>query len=168
MQPDQLSSEEIAQIRRFFETQKIRKKKEVVYSQVMDGRDPNAWANLYTEDALAEWGKYGTYRGREAIRNQLQYLLDRKQFEGFHMTTNFWIELTGEDSATSRCYLQDILFDLPANHSPVVEYGIYEEDWVKVDGDWQIKHHRIFFLWPIREDVAGDEFATRMVPTPLA
>ena len=46
------------------------------------------------------------------------------------------IELTGDDTATGRSYLQDISMALRPNVHPVVEYGIYEEDWVKIDGDW--------------------------------
>ncbi len=164
----ELSVEEIGEVRRYIEVQKIRKKKEVLYSHLMDGRDPDAWSQLFTEDATGDWGKYGNPRGREEIRQKLQYKLDQPQFHGFHMTTNFWIELTSDATATSRSYLQDISMALKPNVHPVVEYGIYEEDWVRIDGDWKIRHHRCFFLWPERQPGAEDEFATKLVPTVLA
>jgi hypothetical protein len=45
---------------------------------------------------------------------------------------------------------------------PMVWFAVYEEDWVKDDDDWKIKHHRIFCLWPDRE--VADVFANPMVP----
>jgi hypothetical protein len=164
----ELSPEEIRQVRRYLEVQKIRKKKEVLYSHLMDGRDPDAWSELFTENATGDWGKFGNPRGREEIRLKLQYKLDQPEYYGFHMTTNYWIELTGDDTATGRSYLQDISMALKPNVHPVVEYGIYEEDWVKIDGDWKIKHHRCFFLWPIRQPGTEDEFAVKLEPTVLA
>ncbi len=163
-----LTREEVAEVRRYLEVQKIRKKKEVLYSHLMDGRDPNAWAELFTEDATGDWGKYGNPRGREEIRLKLQYKLDQPQYSGFHMTTNYWIELTSDTTATGRSYLQDVSMAPRPNQHPVVEFGVYEEDWVKIDGDWKIKHHRCFFFWPVREPGTEDEFAAKLVPTPLA
>ena len=164
MDEPQLTSDEIAQLRRFFEIEKIRKKK-MLYSQLMDARNSEGFANLYAEDAVAEWGPWGTWHGRDQILEHIRYTEDKPQFNWIHMTTNLWIELTGPNTATSRCYLHDVLTEPHPNINPSIQFGIYEEDWVKVGGDWKIKHHRIFFLWPKRE--AADAFASQMVPTAI-
>jgi hypothetical protein len=165
MDEPSLTPDEIAQFRRFLEVEKIRKKK-LLYSQLMDGRDPEGFANLYTEDAIAEWGQFGNWRGRDQILEQSRYTEGKPQFNWLHMTTNLWIELTGPDTATSRCYLHDVCMEPLPNISPTMQFGIYEEDWVKVDGDWKIRHHRIFFLWPVRQ--AKEVFARPITPTAIA
>lgn len=167
MEEGPLTPEEIGQLRRFFEVEKIKKKK-MLYSQLMDGRDPEGFVNLYAEDCYCDWGPWGIHHGRDSIRAVSQYTVDKPQFNWMHMTSNLWVELTGDDTATSRCYLHDICTEPVPNVSPTWRYGVYEEDWVKIDGDWKIKNHRIFFLWPVREKEATDEFATKMVATPLA
>ena len=162
-----LTPEEIGQLRRFFEVEKIKKKK-MLYSQLMDGRDPEAFVQLYCEDAHCDWGLWGKHDGHEAIRKLSQFTIGKPQFNWFHMTANHWVELTGDDTATSRCYLHDICMEPKPNVSPTVRYGVYEEDWVKIGEDWKIKNHRIFFLWPTRDEAAADTFASKMVPTVLA
>ena len=153
-----LTSEEVAALRRLLETEKIRKLAQL-YSHYMDGRDFAAMAGLYTEDALCEWGPYGTWRGREAIRRAL---VDghpgRIPYDGLHVTTNLWVELTGQDTAVSRNYLTDVWPDgeegpishagYPAN--PVILYAIYDNDYRKAGGEWKIARSAIQFVWPRR------------------
>ena len=75
-----------------------------------------------------------------------------------HATTNPWIRLIDEDTAYGRWYLLDIITD-PARENPLGLFGIYDDVYKKVDGDWKIHRTRIDFLWPqrdftgIREDV---------------
>ena len=164
MSEEAFTAEEMRQLRKLLEVEKIRKKK-LLYSQLMDGNDPEGFANLYTEDAIAEWGPFGTWHGRAAILEQSYYTKGKPEFNWFHMTTNLWIELTGPDTAISRCYLHDVCNEPVPNVSPTWQFGVYEEDWVKIDGEWFIKHHRIFFLWPKR--YPGDTFATKMTPTEI-
>jgi hypothetical protein len=71
-----------------------------------------------------------------------------------------WIELTGPDSAMSRTYLHDVLFESHPRIDPVFMFGVYEEDYVRVAGAWQIARFRVQFLWPWRN--VSDEFPRKM------
>jgi hypothetical protein len=162
MNTDSLTAEEIAELRTLLEVEKIRKKKNQ-YSHRFDSLDAEGFADLYTEDAIGEWGPFGRHEGRDAIRAAVAGAMEGQPlYAWLHMTTNLWIELTGEDTAASRCYLHDVLTIPHARNAPTAWFGIYEEDWVKQDGTWKIRRHRIFFLWPTRE-VEGDDFASHMV-----
>lgn len=150
-----LTAEELTAVRTLIEIEKIRKKK-LLYSQLMDSLRHEEFAELYTEDAIGEWGPFGTWHGREKILERIKLQFEGKPaFNWLHMTTNLWIELTGADTAVSRCYLHDVNTEPRPNISPTAWFGLYEEDWLKVDGDWKIKHHRIHFLWPGRELSSG-------------
>ena len=59
------------------------------------------------------------------------------------------IELTGPDTAKGRCYLLDLnLAD--GNPDPLFLFGVYDDLYKKVDGNWLIYRTRIDFLWPTR------------------
>ena len=157
----QLKSIELAELRELLDLEKIRKVIQF-YSQLMDGRDFAGRSRLYTEDAIVEWGPYGTCHGREAIRERLiASHPGRLPYDGFHCTTNEWIELVGPEAAVSRNYLTDI-WPIPADaprgpitHSgypenPVVLYADYENEYRKVGREWQISKSAIEFVWPER------------------
>ena len=65
-----LSPEEISQLRKLLEVEKVRKVAQL-YSHLMDSRDWTAMSQLYAEDAVCDWGPYGKLEGRDAIRDQL-------------------------------------------------------------------------------------------------
>ncbi|WP_396655742.1 nuclear transport factor 2 family protein [Microbacterium sp.] len=156
---DGFTRDEIADLRKLLDIERIRKKK-VLYSHLIDSRDFAGFADLYTEDAVGEWGPFGNWSGREQIHDAVAgYLASRPAYSGLHITSNMWIEKTGQDTATSRCYLHDVNTEQPPNVSHVAWFAVYEEDWVRIGGDWKISHHRIYFLWPSREvDRVSGEF----------
>lgn len=158
----ELSDEEVAALRRLIEIEKIRQVANL-YSQLMDGREWDRMAGLYTEDALCEWGPYGTWHGRAAVHRAL---VDghpgRLPFDGLHITTNLQVELTGPDTAVSRNYLTDFWqrregeADGPISHpgwpaNPVILYAIYDNDYRKEADEWRIARSQIQFLWPKRD-----------------
>jgi hypothetical protein len=168
-----LSAEEIVQLRKLLEVEKVRKVAQL-YSHLMDGRDWEALAGLYAEDAVCDWGPYGKLQGRDAIHKQLVAAHPgRLPYDGFHVTTNLWVELTGEDTAISRNYLTDMWpaeergpichEGWPAN--PVILYAIYENDYRKIGQDWKISRSAIQFVWPAR--ITGEGFPRDMTPTPI-
>lgn len=152
------TAEEMVELRRLLEIEKIRKVVQL-YSHMMDGRDWKALSELYTEDAVGAWGPYGTFRGRAAIYNALVGAhVGRLPYDGFHITTNLWVELTGRDTAISRVYLTDMWPATqlgPITHpgyptNPVLLYALYENEYKKIGGDWQISRSAINFTWPER------------------
>lgn len=165
--------EEIAELRRLLEIEKVRKLAQL-YSHLMDSRDWDAMARLYAEDAVCEWGPYGSLAGRENIRKQLIAAHPgRLPYDGMHITTNLWVELTGPNSARSRNYLTDMWPSdeigpishpgYPAN--PVVLYAIYENEYRKTGPDWQISRSEIHFVWPQR--ITSQEFPRHLQPTAI-
>jgi hypothetical protein len=150
--------EEITELRKLLDLEKIRKLAQL-YSHLMDARDWDAMAQLYAEDAVCEWGPYGSLTGRENIRKQL---IDahpgRLPYDGMHITTNLWAEITGPGTAISRNYLTDMWPSEeigPISHpgypaNPVVLYAIYENEYRKIGADWKISRSQIQLVWPAR------------------
>lgn len=156
--------DEIADLRGLLEIEKVRMIAQL-YSQLMDSRDFSAMADLYTEDAICDWGPYGSLQGRDQIREQLIAAHPgRLPYDGLHITTNLCIAMTGPDSAQSRNYLTDMWPSEeigPISHegypaNPVILYAIYENDYQKVGRDWKISRSAIQFIWP--ERITSDGF----------
>ena len=155
--------EEIAELRKLLDIERIRKVANL-YSHYQDGRDFDGLASLYAEDAVCDWGPDGTWVGRAKIAAALRgSYVGRQPYDGLHVTTNHWIELTGPDSARSRSYLTDaVLIDKsgPMNHpgfpaNPILLYALYENEYRRVDAEWQISRSVIHFLWSKRVTQEG-------------
>ena len=99
----------------------------IMYSHFFDGKEVDALADLFTEDAVCEFGP-----------------------EVIHAVTNPWIRLIDDTTANGRWYLHD-LFTREGADSPLGLYGIYDDVYKKVDGRWLIHRTRIDFLWPKRQ-----------------
>ncbi|MGI9323882.1 MAG: nuclear transport factor 2 family protein [Pseudomonadales bacterium] len=156
------TAEEVQRLRRLLEIEAIRETK-IKYAQLMDGRRVDDLANLFTEDALCEFGPYGQWRSRETIRTNYQEVFSGDSallFGSLHNTPNHWVELTGPTTATGRSYLIDVITNKPPEENPIVWFGIYDEDYEKVDGQWLISRCSLQFLWPERNltDGFGGEF----------
>lgn len=150
MSDQAFTPEEIAELRNLLEIEKIRKVK-LLYSQLMDSRDIDALADIFAEDAICEFGPYGTWHGQDEIRaNYHQVFKDAAPYDGIHATTNQWVELTGPTTAVSRTYLIDVSHEANPRVNPVVWYGLYDEDYEKIDGEWKVKRCSLQFLWPER------------------
>jgi hypothetical protein len=151
------TDDEVAELRRLLEIERIRKVMHL-YTHLMDAEDWDRFAQLFAEDAVGEWGPYGTWQGRDAIVKALEDQHRRRTpFDQFHLTTNFWVELTGEDSGVSRAYLASPVFPssraFPAEGgtTPFLLYALYENDYRKIDGEWRIVRALIEWIWPERD-----------------
>ena len=167
------TADEIAEVRKLLDIERIRKVANL-YSHYQDSRNFDGLAMLYAEDAVCDWGPYGTYVGRAKIDEALRgSYVGRLPYDGLHVTTNHWIELTGSETARSRSYLTDtVLIDKsgPMNHpgfpaNPVLLYALYENEYRRVGSEWQISHSIIHFLWSKR--VTPDSFPEAMAASPI-
>jgi uncharacterized protein (TIGR02246 family) len=122
----------------------------VRYAMALDTLDADAYANVFTEDAVFD--VTGTvYRGRAAIREivtGLQESRDRALAEGtpavslYHVMSNTSIEIVDEDEARHMSYAQTVR--LGDDGQFVVGFmGRYEDVIVKRDGRWQIQSRRL-------------------------
>jgi hypothetical protein len=133
----------------------------IMYSHYFDGKDIDGLANLFTEDAICEFGPDygGDWVGRAQIReNYSAYLLtDTPPFEVLHSVTNPWIRLIDDDTANGRWYLHD-LRTKEGEENPLILYGIYDDLYKRIDGQWLIHRTRIDFLWPKRHYTGFRQF----------
>lgn len=125
----------------------------ILYSACFDGREIDNLMALFSDDAVCEFGpEYGgDWEDPETIReNFLKYMEREGQaWSVLHAITNHNIELTGPGTARGRCYLLDLnLAD--GNPDPLYLFGVYDDLYKKVDGQWLIHRTRLDFLWPTR------------------
>ncbi len=156
------TEDEVVKLRELLEMEAIRKVKNL-YSHLMDSRDIDALAEIFAEDAVCEFGPYGSWHGRDEIRANYKAVFSDADvngalpYGGFHSTTNQWVELTGPETAVSRTYLLDIVHEPNPRVNPFIWFGLYDEDFVKRGGVWQIKRCTLQFLWPERQ-VTGEQW----------
>jgi len=125
----------------------------ILYSAYFDAQEIDKLMGLLAPDVLCEFGpEYGgNWEGHETIRAKFLSYMEREgqPWSVMHAITNHIIELTGPDTAKGRCYLLDLnLAD--GNPDPLFLFGVYDDLYKKVDGNWLIYRTRIDFLWPTR------------------
>ena len=137
----------------FIEIEAI-KKLRIEYSHYFDGQQVDALADLYTEDAICEFGPDygGDWVGKAQIRANFQQwsLGEGEPYSVLHAVTNPLIRLIDETTANGRWYLMD-LRTTEGVENPLILFGIYDDIYHKVDGRWLIHRTRIDFLWPKRQ-----------------
>jgi uncharacterized protein (TIGR02246 family) len=122
----------------------------VRYVHALDTLDADAYASVFTEDAVYET-PMGVYEGRAAIRKivtDLQANRARAEAEGrealalYHVMSNSSIELIDADEARHTSYAQTVR--AADNGQFVVGFmGRYEDVIVKRDGRWQILSRKL-------------------------
>ena len=125
----------------------------ILYSAYFDGREIDNLMGLFSDDAVCEFGpEYGgDWEEPETIRNSFLKYMEREgqAWSVLHAITNHSIELTGPGTASGRCYLLDLnLAD--SNPDPLYLFGVYDDLYKKVGGQWLIYRTRLDFLWPTR------------------
>ena len=85
----------------------------VLGSRYLDSGRLDDLVALYTEDAVCEFGPYGTWRGRHTFRDNFAAaeapFYASGYFSNLHVVTNHAVELTGPDAATGLVYLLDFV-----------------------------------------------------------
>lgn len=147
----EFSAEEVKELRELLDKEKIRKLKQL-YSHLMDSGQIDALADIFTEDAVCEFGpEYGNWEGRETIRTNYHGVFDAQdQFSAMHHITNHYIDITGPDTAKGRSYLIDVVTTAEPDAQPIVWFGLYDEEYRKENGQWLISKCSLQFLWPQR------------------
>ena len=126
----------------------------IEYSHYFDGQRVEELADLFTEDAICEFGPNygGDWVGKAQIRDNFQQysLAEGPEYGVMHAVTNPLIRLVDDKTAHGRWYLLD-LRTTEGVENPLILFGIYDDLYKKVDGRWLIHRTRIDFLWPQRE-----------------
>jgi hypothetical protein len=95
------------------------------YLFAMDFGDPDLYINLFTEDGVLDIGN-GEIRGRKAIRD-----------------VNIAVKVNG-NKATGRAYWFHYSNNNPERRGVFSGYGHYEDELVKVNGQWLFTKRRIY------------------------
>ena len=155
----EFTDDEISELRELLEKEKIRKLKQL-YSHLMDSGQIDALADLFTADAVCEFGpEYGNWEGQDTIRANYHGVFDPQEpFSAMHHITNHYIDLTGPETASGRSYLIDVVTTTEPDQQPIVWFGLYDEEYRKVNGQWKISRCSLQFLWP--QKMVMPSFAT--------
>jgi hypothetical protein len=124
------------------------------YLFALDFRDAEAYAGTFTEDGVLDYGM-GQIRGRKAIQDMVTGLRTRAKEQaakdtsglrpaaGRHSITNIVIKVNG-DKATSVAYWSHMGNDNPERKTIVNSFGHYEDELVKVNGEWLFSKRKIY------------------------
>jgi len=127
-----------AKMKRFEDIEAIKRLK-YKYLRTLDSKRWDELAECFTEDATTAYaeGKY-SFRGREATMKFLKESLNPTMIS-MHQCHHPEIELTSDTTAKGIWALQDYLIITQANMS-LRGAGFYHDEYVKVNGEWKIKH----------------------------
>ena len=124
------------------------------YLFALDFQDPEAYANTFTEDGVLDYGA-GKIRGRDAIREMVAGMRagsERQRAEdasglrparGRHNITNIVLDIDG-DRATGTAYWFHMGNANPERGAQLNSFGHYEDELVKVDGQWLFSLRKIY------------------------
>lgn len=125
------------------------KKLKARYCQRADERDAEGFANLFTEDGVFEGGTFGRGQGWAGVATFLRGVQQQSLPFALHYVMNPIIEVRG-DTATGRWYLLEPCTMVTEGSQTQAVWGTarYEEEYVKVNGEWKFKKvHLMPVFW---------------------
>ena len=139
--------------------EQIRRLKAQYFAHCDDNYNPDALAEMFVEDAVWGVGFWGKFEGREAIRGFFSDVSKSRPF-AVHWGMNPIIEVNG-DTATGIWYLFMASTVGEGNYA-MWSSGRYDEEYVRVDGQWKIKYLKMtsFFRTPYDQGWVKKQFAT--------
>jgi hypothetical protein len=120
------------------------------YLFAFDWGDAESYANTFAEDGVLNFG-WGEFRGRQAIREFLEPGDGRGEKPapegerprvGRHIISNIVVNIDG-DRATSQSYWTHMVTG-PTGFGTVDFFGHYEDEMVKVNGEWLFSRRHIY------------------------
>jgi len=120
------------------------------YLFAMDFRDAQSYAATFTEDGVLDYGA-GQLKGRQAIHDMVAGFRERAATlqpgegppKGRHSITSMVIDVQG-DRATSVAYWFLMGNDNPERKTQLESFGHYEDELVKIDGQWLFSLRKIY------------------------
>lgn len=124
------------------------------YLFALDFRDAEAYAATFTEDGILDYGA-GEIEGRDAIREMIAGMRRNAEAEGAedstglrpaagrHNVTNVVLEVEG-DRALGTAYWFHVGNDNPERRAQLSSFGHYEDELVKVNGEWLFSKRKIY------------------------
>jgi hypothetical protein len=119
------------------------------YLFAMDFGNPDLYVTLFTEDGVLDIGN-GEIRGRKAIRDVIAKMPNSRTAEnglrpasGRHNISNIVVKVNG-NKATGRAYWFHYSNNNPERRPVFDGYGHYEDEMVRVNGQWLFMKRRIY------------------------
>ena len=128
------------------------------YVLAMDYFDADGYAAVFAEDGVLDWAR-GEVKGRAAIREFMSngtYDLrklnfapaqtpDGKEWPSMvhHLVTNQVIEVNG-NSARGIAYWMNYSNNADRRKIEWLSFGSWDDEFVKIDGKWYFKRHKIY------------------------
>ena len=112
------------------------------YWNSLDNKQWETLADCYAEDVIFDDAHLGRMEGREHIIRVLKRAM--KDIRTSHQGHNPEIEIITESSARGRWAMQD--FVEISDRKSIQGYSIYEDEYVKINGSWQIKKSKLYYL----------------------
>jgi len=126
------------------------------YLFALDFHDPKLYGSTFTPDGVLDYGE-GDVKGREAILKVIAGMPGNRPAApsadgdkpalrpsaGRHQITNIVIKVTG-NKAVSRSSWFHVGNDNPQRSNTIGGFGHYEDDLVKVNGQWFFTKRKIF------------------------
>ena len=128
------------------------------YVLAMDYFDADGYAAVFTQDGVLDWAG-GEVKGRDAIRQFMSsgtYDLRKLNFKTAetpdgrpwpstvrHLVTNQVIEIDG-DHARAVSYWMNYANNADRRKIEWLSFGSWDDELVKVDGQWLFKRHKIY------------------------
>jgi uncharacterized protein (TIGR02246 family) len=141
------------------------------YLFALDFRDPEAYAATFAEDGVLDYGA-GKIVGRQAIREMVAGLRTNAERQagqdtsglrpaaGRHNISNVVVTING-DRATGTAYWFHMGNANPERRAQLNSFGHYEDELVKVDGEW------LFSLRKIYNEQVAEWAVGAAVPNPV-
>ena len=148
-----LSEQEVTRLRQLLEIEAIRQLR-IDYSLYMDLRDIDSLIALFTEDAVCEYGPYGSWIGQQVIHENYLATFSGElapPFTSMHINTNHRVDIHSDTAASGQCYLTDIVTHVAPEENPVLWFALYDETYRKEDGKWKFARTSLQFFWPERQ-----------------
>jgi len=137
-----MTTEELEKrITRLEDIEEIKKLKARYCAICDDDHNPGQITTIFTEDAIWEGAGNGVHQGHAAIRALFEKFKDRFSFSQ-HNVLNPIIEVDGDRAKGTWYFLGP--FTIRKGNRAFWFAVRYEDDYVKLNGEWKIKHLRAF------------------------
>jgi hypothetical protein len=136
------------------------------YMFALDFGDIDKYVATFTEDGVLDIGE-GEWRGRETIKARLLAMPRQEEpvtspdapklrpASGRHNITNIVLRIE-KDKAWGRAYWFHLGNKNPERRAEVDSYGHYEDELIKVDGEWLFSKRKIYNEQEARWAYQGD------------
>jgi hypothetical protein len=116
------------------------------YSYAIDSGAYDKLDNIFTADAVGDYGRAGLVHGVAAIKDTCRNALDPLT-AAQHINTNHQAEITG-DTASASCYL---VVHQYRDNTPGGDHlemgGRYDDELVRTENGWRITRRKLTLLW---------------------